>query len=272
MLLRPLFALFLGILSLAQATPSRAQIVWADLEDVVQVNVRPGWRDDAGRHFAALEITLVAGWKTYWRSPGAAGIAPAFNWQRARNLSGVQVHWPVPELGQTSGTVTIGYTRRVVLPLELTPTRKGRPIRLRGTLEIGVCADICLPARLRVDAVLPVDGVGDPVIAAALADRPSAGRGQVRCALRPIDGGMALSARVPLARRLGNTEAVAVELAGARGRVWITDTSVRRSGGELITETEFMTPGGAPILINRADLRFTAIGARGAVEFFGCAR
>lgn len=272
MLFRALFTLGLALFTLALPPPSRAQIVWADVEDVVQVTVRPGWRDGQGRHFAALEFALAPGWKTYWRSPGAAGIAPAFDWGRARNLSGVTVHWPVPELGQTAGTKTIGYTQRLVLPLVLTPTRAGRAIRLRGTLEIGVCSDICLPARLRVDAVLPVDGVGDPVIAAALADRPAAGRGQVRCALRPIDGGMALSARVPVPRRLGNAETVAVELAGARGRVWITDTSVRRNGGELITETEFMTPGGAPILVNRADLRFTAIGARGAVEFFGCAR
>ena len=47
-------------------------------EDVVQIEVLPGWQTASGTQMAALRLTLAPGWKTYWRAPGEGGIPPAF--------------------------------------------------------------------------------------------------------------------------------------------------------------------------------------------------
>ena len=40
---------------------------------------------------AGIQIELDAGFKTYWRSPGEAGLPPAFDWSRSVNVEGVEV-------------------------------------------------------------------------------------------------------------------------------------------------------------------------------------
>ncbi|MDO5529308.1 MAG: hypothetical protein Q4F71_07880, partial [Paracoccus sp. (in: a-proteobacteria)] len=46
----------------------------------------PGWVDADGRRITALELVLAPGWKTYWRSPGDAGIPPSFDWRGAEEV------------------------------------------------------------------------------------------------------------------------------------------------------------------------------------------
>ena len=65
-------------------------------ENVAESRILTGWRDANGTHYAALEIMLAPGWKTYWRTPGDAGIPPQFNWSGSENLSAVGVSYPVP--------------------------------------------------------------------------------------------------------------------------------------------------------------------------------
>ena len=36
---------------------------------------------------AGVEIKLKAGWKTYWRYPGDAGVPPRFDWSGSENLA-----------------------------------------------------------------------------------------------------------------------------------------------------------------------------------------
>ncbi len=75
---------------------------------------------------AAFEITLEEGWKTYWRSPGDAGIPPRFDWENSHNLDGVALHWPRPAVFESFGTQTIGYSEKLILPVELTPVDQNR--------------------------------------------------------------------------------------------------------------------------------------------------
>ncbi|MBI3441560.1 MAG: copper resistance protein, partial [Proteobacteria bacterium] len=35
---------------------------------------------------AAVEVKLEPGWKTYWRTPGEAGLAPVFDWAGSTNF------------------------------------------------------------------------------------------------------------------------------------------------------------------------------------------
>ena len=66
------------ILSLLTALPAAAQDLPQGLE---AARFLPGWTDAEGRRVAALELVLEPGWKTYWRSPGDAGLAPVFDWK-----------------------------------------------------------------------------------------------------------------------------------------------------------------------------------------------
>jgi DsbC/DsbD-like thiol-disulfide interchange protein len=80
-----------------------------------------------GGHMAAVELQLAPGWKTYWRSPGDAGIPPSFDWSGSENVKSVRLHWPAPEVFEANGMQTIGYHERLVLPVEITPrTRRVR--------------------------------------------------------------------------------------------------------------------------------------------------
>jgi len=261
---------FIFLCFVCLTSPASAQVLLTSLDDVIQIEVREGWRDADGRHFAGLEVRLADGWKTYWRSPGASGIAPRVQWAGSGNVSGAVIHWPTPTPFLTAGYPSLGYTQDFVLPIELAPINPAAPIMLEAQIEIGICLDICLPAKVSVRAELPPIGQSDAAVVAALRDRPSAGRGQVRCSIRPSDSGVMLSADIPQVRALGGDEAVAVEILHAHDRIWVADTSVSREGRVLRTQTEFMRPDDAPVSLDRSGLRFTVVGREGAVEYFGC--
>ena len=80
-----IFILKIAIAALAISSLSTT-ISADDLDDILQVELRPGWRRDDGTHIAALQISLAPGWKTYWRQPGDTGIPPKFDFTGSSNL------------------------------------------------------------------------------------------------------------------------------------------------------------------------------------------
>ncbi|MCZ4352199.1 protein-disulfide reductase DsbD family protein [Roseovarius aestuarii] len=241
--------------------------------DVMQARILPGWRMKDGTHMAGVELRMVPGWKTYWRAPGDAGIPPTFDWRNSVNLVGAQIAWPVPKRIDQGGMTTIGYSDVVVLPLRLTPDRAGRDIRLRGTLDMGVCKDICIPVTFNVDAALPSSATKrDPRIAAALANRPDtareAGVGRVVCTVHPAqDGGLKLRAEVTLPHR-GADEMVVVETSNPA--IWVAPTRTTRQGGRLIAQTDLVHVEGRAFALDRSGLRLTVLSSQGAVDIQGC--
>ncbi len=246
------------------AAPLRAQPV--AVSDVLSVEVLPGWREADGRHLAGLRVQLRPGWKTYWRNAGATGIAPQMDWRGSRGLRSVTPLWPTPTLFGPAEARSIGYTSDFVLPLEIVATGSG-PVQLRGILDLGVCADICLPARVTVRAQLPAAGRHDPAIAAALADRPRRVEAPARCRLSPGADGLTLTGDLDVAPQ-GRAEAVVFELPDPS--VWITDADVARQGRRLEARAEVIARGRAGLSVDRSRLRITVIGDRGAVEILGC--
>ena len=121
------------ILSLLTALPAAAQDLPQGLESA---RFLPGWTDAEGRRVAALELVLEPGWKTYWRSPGDAGLAPVFDW-KGNNIGKVDFHWPAPEVVVSDGVRTLGYHDRLVLPIEITPAEPGQPIEPRVVVDFG---------------------------------------------------------------------------------------------------------------------------------------
>lgn len=110
---------------------------------------------DLGTVPAGFRILLDEGWKTYWRSPGDAGLPPQMDWSGSTNVASVEVRWPAPHRFSTLGIETLGYEGEVILPLEVRPERPGEPVSLRGKVDLLVCSDICVPASHHVRLELP---------------------------------------------------------------------------------------------------------------------
>jgi suppressor for copper-sensitivity B len=104
---------------------------------------------------AGFRILLEDGWKTYWRTPGDAGIPPQMDWSGSTNVASVALRWPAPHRFSTLGIETLGYKGEVILPLEVKPERPGEPVSLRGKVDLLVCSDICVPASHQVRLDLP---------------------------------------------------------------------------------------------------------------------
>lgn len=93
---------------------------------------------------AVLEVQLEGDWKTYWRSPGEGGIAPAIKWDESRNLQHVDWAWPAPEEFSLLGLQTFGYKGNTTFPLLLTVDDISAPTQLRGKVTLSTCTTICV--------------------------------------------------------------------------------------------------------------------------------
>lgn len=240
-------------------------------EDVLTGGIRAGWQAEGGAHMTALHISLAPGWKTYWRSPGDAGIPPSFDWTGSENIGAVRFHWPRPHVFDLNGMTTVGYHGELVLPIEVIPADPAHPVRLKGRVELGVCDDICIPATLDFDSLITGPGAPDPLIAAALADRPLSGRAaglrDIGCDVTPIEDGLRITARIDLPAPTGQ-ETVVFENAAAH--IWISEASARRDGGVLLASADMVPPQGKPFILDRSAVTVTVISADRAVEIRGC--
>lgn len=255
---------FLATFGLAalMALPAAAQVP----DNVAQVGIVSGWRDDDGRHVAGLSISLAPGWKTYWRAPGDGGIPPLFNWSGSSNVVDVDVHYPVPDVFYQNGVRTIGYKDHVLFPLVIEPRDVGGAIRLTGEIEIGVCEEICIPVGFTVSAELTPTRGSSPALAAALKDRPSVG-GALRCEISPIADGLRVNVETDM-QPMGDREVAVIE-AGESG-LWISQAEVARSGMTLRAEVEMVPPTAKPFALARSDVRLTVLANGRAVEALGC--
>lgn len=265
-LLRTLPAAIFSITCLAQAAFA------GPYDDMIDIEVLPGWRAADGAHMAALQLTLKPGWKTYWRSPGDAGIPPVLVWSGSRNLASATVTWPTPKVFDQSGMTSIGYKDRVILPITLTPKNAANPIRMKLRLQIGVCNDVCVPAQFILKHDLGADlTTRDPKIAAALAERPysatEAGVQAISCTISLTDDGIMLRAEIDMPA-IGGREFVVFEAGDAQ--IWSSEAQVTRQGRRLIAETEMMHMDGSGFALNRSALRITVLGKTRAVDIQGC--
>lgn len=128
---------------------------------------------------AAIEIELDPGWKTYWRTPGDAGIPPRLDFSASENAGGATVDFPAPQRDDDGFTVSNVYRDRVVLPVRFADSRPGEAVKLVLAAHLGVCKEVCLPVNLSVALDLPADAPDDGAadeIAAARAALPGNGR------------------------------------------------------------------------------------------------
>lgn len=252
----------------ALAAPAFAQSVL----DVVDVRLLPGWRTADGAHMSGLEVDLAPGWKTYWRSPGDAGIPPRFSWSGSDNVAGVSVQWPTPKVFDQAGMRSVGYSGTVIFPLVVRPGNASKDATLAGTIELGVCEEICIPVQLDVATVLEVGATRESAaLKAAFAERPmtaaEAGVVDVSCQFAPIADGMQVQATVTMPA-FGTNEVAVLELADPS--IWIAEPDVQRSGNQMVLTTDAVPVSGAPFALARSDVRVTIIADGQAVDIQGC--
>jgi DsbC/DsbD-like thiol-disulfide interchange protein len=255
--------------ALAPAAPAPAEALRTS--DILQARILPGWQEPDGRRFAGLELTLAPEWKTYWRSPGDAGIPPLFDWSASENLGALRIHWPRPHVFWQNGMRSVGYAERVVLPLELTPRDPDRPVHLRAGVDLGVCRDICVPAAIGIDSAIAGPGAPDGAIAAALRAVPMTGRAaglaSIGCTVAPTADGLRLTATLDLPPT-GGDETVVIE--PGRAAVWVSEATVHRDGGLLVAEADLVAESGQPFALDRSRVTVTVLGRDRAVEIAGC--
>lgn len=257
-------------IALLLSTSAQAQSVVQS--DVVEGEFRPGWQTGTGTHMAALHLQLAPQWKTYWRAPGDAGIPPHFDWSGSENVASVRFFWPAPDVFHTNGMLSVGYHDELVLPFEVIAKDPGKPVRLKASVDLGVCKDICVPASLHLGTVLPAPGKPDGAISAALKSRPAtgaeAGLKRIICMLEPIKDGMRITAHMDLPTQ-GQEEVVVFE-SGMAG-VWVSESRTGRDGRMLQAVAEMVPPSGQPFALDRGAVVITVIGTKGrAVEIRGC--
>ena len=123
-----------------------------------------------GRPRIGLEIALEPGWKTYWRTPGDAGIPPSLDWSKSTGIAALETRFPAPVRFGEEGAWSIGYVEPVILPLDVTLVDPTRPATLDLDVLVGVCHDICLPISAHLTATLGGSAPVDPGAAARLAE------------------------------------------------------------------------------------------------------
>src|SRR3954468_7597469 len=119
---------------------------------------------------AGVEIRLKAGWHTYWRYPGDAGVPPRFDFGASQNLKRAVALWPAPQRVTESGGSTLGYSSDIIFPLRVEPVDAKKPVLLRLKLDYAICEKLCVPAEATVELTLGAfkgSTSGDATLAAA---------------------------------------------------------------------------------------------------------
>ncbi len=102
-----------------------------------------------------LDIRMQPGWKTYWRSPGEAGLPPKLSLADGAITTKAQFSWPLPQRFSLLGLQTFGYENEVVLPFQEGMAQKGAPAAISATADLLVCAQVCVPHTLHLTLNLP---------------------------------------------------------------------------------------------------------------------
>jgi len=126
-----------------------------------QVGVQPGRPFRVGLH-----MRMRAGWHTYWKNPGDAGLPLRIKWRLPEGFSAGPILWPVPERIPAGTVMSYGYEREILLPIEITPPSRiaANSVTIAGTFDWLECKEVCLPGSAELDLTLPV-GSATPLFA-----------------------------------------------------------------------------------------------------------
>jgi suppressor for copper-sensitivity B len=254
---------------LPAATAQAAMSDWSGDDGKARVRLVASGRDASGRLTAGLEIELAPGWKTYWRTPGDAGIPPVLDFTASKNVGAVDVAFPPPERHDDGYTVTNTYEGRVVLPLAVTLPDPKAASDLALTLDIGVCSDVCVPDHFELSLPVPdsaADADADAILGPARKAVPGAPQPGVY-AVDTIarDGGTARHAGFAITATVPDPADAAVFVEGASD--WYPDVPKYEpgEGGKAVYRFTFDTLGSKTPL-DGGKVRVTIVSGDRAIE------
>jgi len=107
---------------------------------------------------AGVDLKMEPGWHTYWKNPGAAGMATKIEWQLPPGVTAGEIQWPLPEKLPPIEVTTYGYSDEVVLlvPLKLAADLKPGPLDLKAKVSWLECKEACIPGSGDVEATLNI--------------------------------------------------------------------------------------------------------------------
>ncbi|WP_262690298.1 protein-disulfide reductase DsbD domain-containing protein [Kordiimonas aestuarii] len=132
--------LYLSSVAVAAETP------WQDHQGMLKTRLVSASGDltKGSKVLLAWEADLAPGWKTYWRSPGEAGLPVRVS----VNGEPVDIEFPYPHRFELFGLETYGYADKVMLPFYVSPPESGM---LAVKADFMVCKDICVPFEARYE-------------------------------------------------------------------------------------------------------------------------
>lgn len=121
-----------------------------------------------------LQISLEPGWKTYWKHPGEAGIAPQIDVSASMNVKSAELAFPPPVRFQEGDEVSIGYVQPVSLAVTFRLEDPEKFTAIDADVLLGICKEICVPVQARL-SVTPGGEArqADPAIAEGFTRLPS---------------------------------------------------------------------------------------------------
>lgn len=263
-----------ALLALCLAAPpstGEAQRLVSTGESFLNAALLAGRAEPDGSRMAGLVIDVAPEWKTYWRSPGAAGVPPQFDWTGSGNLLSAEVLWPRPTYFESFGLTTIGYSGQVVFPLRLVPAVPGQPIELALDLSVGVCREICVLEQtrldLRIDASAPEEGTARIAAAEATVPRPGAELGLTEATCRIAGAGKrrAFDATLDFGRPLPGASVI---LEGP-DFAWFQAVETTSQDGRLLVSAQ-MSVLDESVWIDRSQVRMTVLAEGLAADIQGC--
>ena len=108
---------------------------------------------------AGVELTMDAGWHTYWSNPGESGQATEIHWNLPAGLSAGEILWPVPEKfvspDELKLTTYVFHDRAVLLvPLKISADAIAGERDLSALVKWLECEIACVPGSNVVRATL----------------------------------------------------------------------------------------------------------------------
>ena len=254
-------------------TAVSAQTLVSRGQSFVTASLVIGPATETGR-VIGLRLTMAPGWKTYWRSPGDAGVPPEFDWSGSSNVAATEIHWPKPSMFESFGYQTLGYAGTVTLPITVTATHGAAPIDIAVDAYLGVCHDICVFEEFSLARTVTPDAPATDAaeIATALATVPgpaeAIGLDQVACSISGVGTERSLDAELSFREAPGSAPTVIVE---GTADVWPHSTRTTTEGADLHVSST-LSLASESTWVDRSALRLTVLTGQGAAEIGGCFR
>ena len=115
--------------------------------------VRPG-----DTIWAGMDLKMDAGWHTYWKNSGVAGLPTKIEWTLPAGVTAGEVLWPLPQVIPPAEVTTYGYENEVMLlvPLVFATNSQPGPVVLKANVSWLECQDQCVPGSTKVEATINV--------------------------------------------------------------------------------------------------------------------